>query len=102
MLQELLFIFNISSIFTIEIIKYYLFKTNIIKNITYKLSKINILCVKIFQAISLNIDKSINDELIKYTDNVPYSFEDIDFDNLVDLTSEQNLLINIEKPIISE
>ena len=101
MLQELFFIFNISSIFTIEIIKYYLFKTNIIKNIAYKLSKINILCVKIFQAISLNIDKSINDELIKYTDNVPYSFEDIDFDNLVDLTSEQNLLINIEKPIAS-
>jgi predicted unusual protein kinase regulating ubiquinone biosynthesis (AarF/ABC1/UbiB family) len=86
----------------VETIKYNLFGTNIIKNIAYKLAKVNILCVKIFQAISLNIDKSINDELIKYTDHVPYSFyEDIDFDTLIDITSQEGLYIDIDNPIAS-
>jgi predicted unusual protein kinase regulating ubiquinone biosynthesis (AarF/ABC1/UbiB family) len=86
----------------VESTKYYLFGTNIIKNIAYKLAKVNILCVKIFQAISLNIDKSINDELIKYTDHVPYSIEyDIDFDTLMDITSQEGLYIDIDKPLAS-
>jgi predicted unusual protein kinase regulating ubiquinone biosynthesis (AarF/ABC1/UbiB family) len=86
----------------VETTKYYLFGTNIIKNIAYKLAKVNILCVKIFQAISLNIDKSINDELIKYTDHVPYSFyEDVDFDTLIDITSQEGLYIDIDKPLAS-
>ena len=102
MFQQLFFIFQICSIFTTETIKYYLFGTNIIKNVAYKLAKVNILCVKIFQAISLNIDKSINDELIKYTDQVPYSIEeDIDFENLMDLVSQEGLYIDINKPYAS-
>ena len=102
MFQQLFFLFQICSIFMVETIKYNLFGTNIIKNIAYKLAKVNILCVKIFQAISLNIDKSINDELIKYTDHVPYSFyEDIDFDTLIDITSQERLYIDIDKPIAS-
>ena len=102
MFQQLFFIFQICSIFTTETIKYYLFRTNIIKNVAYKLAKVNILCVKIFQAISLNIDKSINDELIKYTDQVPYSIEeDIDFENLMDLVSQEGLYIDINKPYAS-
>ena len=81
MFQQIFFIVQVCSIFMVETIKYNLFGTNIIKNLTYKLAKVNILCIKIFQAISLNINKSINDELIKYTDHVPYSFyKDIDFD----------------------
>ena len=102
MFQQIVFLFQICSIFMVETIKYNLFGTNIIKNIAYKLAKVNILCVKIFQAISLNIDKSINDELIKYTDHVPYSFyEDIDFDTLIDITSQEGLYIDIDKPIAS-
>ena len=102
MFQQLFFLFQICSIFMVETIKYNLFGTNIIKNIAYKLAKVNILCVKIFQAISLNIDKSINDELIKYTDHVPYSFyEDIDFDTLINITSQERLYINIDKPLAS-
>jgi predicted unusual protein kinase regulating ubiquinone biosynthesis (AarF/ABC1/UbiB family) len=86
----------------VETIKYNLFGTNIIKNLTYKLAKVNILCIKIFQAISLNINKSINDELIKYTDHVPYSIEDdIDIDNLMDLVSHEGLEIDVNKPIAS-
>ena len=102
MLQHFLFIFQIFSIFTVETFKYYLFGTNIIKNLAYKLAKVNILCVKLFQAISLNINKSINDELIKYTDQVPYSIEyDIDFDNIMNLVSQEGLYIDINKPIAS-
>ena len=102
MFQQFFFLFQICSIFMVETIKYNLFGTNIIKNIAYKLAKVNILCVKIFQAISLNIDKSINDELIKYTDHVPYSFyEDIDFDTLIDITSQEGLYIDIDNPIAS-
>ena len=102
MFQQFFFLFQICSIFMVETIKYNLFGTNIIKNIAYKLAKVNILCVKIFQAISLNIDKSINDELIKYTDHVPYSFyEDIDFDTLIDITSQEGLYIDIDKPLAS-
>jgi len=86
----------------VESTKYYLFGTNIVKNIAYKLAKVNILCVKIFQAISLNIDKSISDELIKYTDHVPYSIEyDIDVDTLIDITSQEGLYIDIDKPLAS-
>lgn len=86
----------------VETIKYKLFGTNIIKNLTCKLAKVNILCIKIFQAISLNIDKSINDELIKYTDHVPYSIEDdIDFENLMDLVSQEGLYIDVNEPIAS-
>jgi predicted unusual protein kinase regulating ubiquinone biosynthesis (AarF/ABC1/UbiB family) len=102
MFQQFFFIFQICSIFMVETIKYNLFDTNIVKNLAYKLAKVNILCVKIFQAISLNIDKSINDELIKYTDHVPYSFyEDIDFDTLIDITSQEGLYIDIDKPLAS-
>ena len=102
MFQQLFFLFQICSIFMVETIKYNLFGTNIVKNLTYKLAKVNILCVKIFQAISLNINKSINDELIKYTDHVPYSFyKDIDFDTLIDITSQEGLYIDIDKPLAS-
>ena len=102
MFQQFFFLFQICSIFMVETIKYNLFGTNIIKNIAYKLAKVNILCVKIFQAISLNIDKSINDEFLKYTDHVPYSFyEDIDFDTLIDITSQEGLYIDIDNPIAS-
>ena len=102
MFQQFFFLFQICSIFMVETIKYNLFGTNIVKNLTYKLAKVNILCVKIFQAISLNINKSINDELIKYTDHVPYSFyKDIDFDTLIDITSQEGLYIDIDKPIAS-
>ena len=102
MFKQILFIFQVCSIFMVETIKYNLFGTNIIKNIAYKLTKVNILCIKIFQAISLIIDKSINVELIKYTDHVPYSIEDdIDFENLMDLVSQEGLYIDVNKPIAS-
>jgi len=62
-----------------------------IQNITRKLSSKNILYVKFFQAISLNnslIDGAMNQELIKYTDSVPYCSDDIDWELMVKLKKE--------------
>jgi hypothetical protein len=45
-----------------------------------RLSSINILCVKVFQAIALNnslIDEKINNKLLQFTDNPPWNFSDI-------------------------
>jgi len=59
-----------------------------IQNITRRLASKNILYVKFFQAISLNnnlIDGAMNQELIKYTDTVPYCSDDIDWDVIMNL-----------------
>ena len=57
-----------------------------IERLAKRLSAINILCVKIFQAISSNnslIDEKINNKLIQYTDNAPWSNEDIDYKTMI-------------------
>lgn len=59
-----------------------------IQNITRRLASKNILYVKFFQAISLNnnlIDGATNQELIKYTDSVPYCSDDIDWEVIMNL-----------------
>lgn len=59
-----------------------------IQNITHRLANKNILYVKFFQAISLNnnlIDGAMNQELIKYTDSVPYCSDDVDWEVITNL-----------------
>lgn len=59
-----------------------------IQKITRCLASKNILYVKFFQAISLNnnlIDGAMNQELIKYTDSVPYCSDDIDWEVITNL-----------------
>ena len=59
-----------------------------IQNITHHLANKNILYVKFFQAISLNnnlIDGAMNQELIKYTDSVPYCSDDVDWEVITNL-----------------
>ena len=54
-----------------------------IKNITTDISKLNIVYIKIFQNISINssfFNKNIQNYLVKYTDNVPYQENEIDYD----------------------
>jgi len=58
-----------------------------IDRLAIRLSSINILYVKIFQAFALNnslIDDHINNKLIKFTDNAPWNFSDI---NLCELNN---------------
>ena len=57
----------------------------LVENITEKLENINIVYVKVFQSLCLeqgiltDIEK---DYLMKYTDSVPYSNDEVDFDML--------------------
>ena len=62
-----------------------------IENITHKLCQLNILYVKVFQAFALNnniIDENMNNMLMKFTDNAPWSSADIDKLTLIYLEKE--------------
>ena len=99
-----------------EIIKFYskkgvnyLFKipTNrliLLQNISEKLESENIVYVKIFQALCLNKDLLNSDErefLIKYTDNVPYDPDEIEYELLDKLQAEFAITLSSNKPINS-
>ena len=65
-----------------------------IDDLAFKLTKINILCVKLFQAVALNnnyIDEKTNKILIKYTDNAPYSYNDVNWSELIDCIKENDI-----------
>jgi predicted unusual protein kinase regulating ubiquinone biosynthesis (AarF/ABC1/UbiB family) len=56
-----------------------------INRFTKRLASINILYVKVFQSLALNnsiISEKMNSELLKFTDNAPFTKEDIDYDTL--------------------
>ena len=80
--KEIVFIFKVLYIISSEVIYYVIFRDylNFIDNITHRLASVNILYVKIFQAIASNnnlIDDKTNNKLLKFTDNAPWSYEDI-------------------------
>lgn len=77
-----------------------------IYHITEKLSAINILYVKVFQAFAYNntlIDDTINNELIKYTDNAPWDYSDINLKMMVEMADKYNIYLpfQYEVPINS-
>ena len=97
-----------------EIIKFYTIKCvnclykipttrlELIKKISNKLEQENIVYVKIFQALCLDKDILTNDEqefLLKYTDNVPYKTNEIDYDLLHKLEAEFSITLKSKIPI---
>lgn len=82
-------------------------------NIIKHLSKVNILYIKLFQALASNnaifdevMRSNINDILIKYTDNVPYTENDIDKETIQNIQEKHNIyfyndLIPINSEMIS-
>jgi predicted unusual protein kinase regulating ubiquinone biosynthesis (AarF/ABC1/UbiB family) len=95
-IKGFIFLLNILFIFGSELFIYALFRNYLtfIDRITMRLSSINILCVKIFQAIALNnnlIDNEINNRLLKFTDNAPWSSSDISLYDLIEMTDKYNL-----------
>lgn len=77
-----------------------------IHNIATKLSNINILYVKLFQAFALNhqwLDEATNQQLLKFTDNAPWTFSDIDLTSLVSMAEKHGIDLrhNYEVPINS-
>jgi predicted unusual protein kinase regulating ubiquinone biosynthesis (AarF/ABC1/UbiB family) len=106
--KQILFICNVLFIFIFEVSKFTVFKDyyNFIDNLTEKLASINILYVKVFQAIALNnclIDDKINNKLLKFTDNAPWNNSDIRLEELIELTNDNNIYLidGYEKPINS-
>jgi len=96
-IQNLFFLLNASWIILSELFLYGIFKNfdSFIDRLTHKLAHINILYVKIFQAFALNnslIDDKTNNKLLKFTDNAPWSSEDLDPCTLIELEDEYNIL----------
>jgi len=98
-IKQLLFLFNVSFIFSTEFM-FFLFHIDelyFIDRLTRRLASINILYVKIFQAIALNnslICDKINNTLLKFTDNAPWFEDDIDIDTLNALKDDHQLVIS--------
>jgi predicted unusual protein kinase regulating ubiquinone biosynthesis (AarF/ABC1/UbiB family) len=64
--------------------------------LTMRLSSINILYVKVFQAFALNnslVDDKMNSTLLKFTDNAPWNYSDIDFSELIEIVDKYNLYL---------
>ena len=108
MIKQILFFCNIGFILTSESFFYLCFGNyiNFINRLTYRLSCINILYVKIFQAIASNnslIDEKTNHELLKFTDKAPWSIQDIRLMELIEICDKYDLAIKdgFENPINS-
>jgi len=85
---------------------YYLYYRDInrfIRNNIHEISKINMLYIKLFQSMANNywINETINNNIVKYTNDVPYNEEDIDYELINQLKIQYNLTYNDLKPINS-
>ena len=97
MLKNVFFLINASWIILSELFLYGVFNDfdSFIDRITHKLAHINILYVKMFQAFALNnclIDDKTNNKLLKFTDNAPWTHEDLDLCTLIKLEDDYDIL----------
>ena len=107
-INRIMFVVRFFYIFISEGLWYMVFRDYdaVIERITCKLASLNILCVKVFQAFALNnslIDVNLNNHLIKFTDNAPWSIEDVRTDDIIKICEEYNLVVptGYDKPINS-
>ncbi len=96
MLKNILFVLNAGFIFGTEYLIYCVFNdySFFIDRLTMRLASINILYVKVFQAFALNnslIDNTINNKLLKFTDNAPWNYSDINLKHLADVAEKFDL-----------
>jgi len=99
--KQILFLVNILYIFGIEFLIYYILTDfpNFIERLTIKLSRVNILYVKLFQAFALNnslIDEKINNKLLQFTDNAPWSHSDIDLLELIEICDNFEIILKAD------
>ena len=95
-IKSILFLINASFIFITEMMVYALFQdySLFIDRLSMRLASLNILYVKIFQAFALNnslIDDNTNNKLLKFTDNAPWTFSDINLSELVEIAYKYDL-----------
>tara|TARA_B100001769_G_C22109096_1_gene599599 strand:- start:1378 stop:2724 length:1347 start_codon:yes stop_codon:yes gene_type:complete len=99
-----IFKFYIDNIFYKKILDLPLNRIDLVKAITYKLEKTNIIYLKLFQSLCLEKNLLYENEkeyLLKYTDNVPYINEEINYELLNTLESKYNILLETNDPINS-
>jgi len=108
LLRNVLFLIQTSWICFSEISFYFYTKNYdlFIKRFTKRLAEINILYVKVFQSLALNnniINDKLNNELLKFADNAPFTENDLDFDTLFQLSNDYNIVFEngFDKPINS-
>ena len=96
--KQVLFLINVFFIISSELFCYVIYKDlqYFAARITQRLASINILYVKVFQAIALNnslIDEKINNQLLKFTDNAPWNYSDINFEELIEVTDKYDIIL---------
>ena len=102
--KHILFLLNVFYIIISEFVLYCIYKdyNATIYWLSHRLASINILYVKLFQAIALNncmIDDEVNNQLLRFTDNAPWNYMDIRVEELLKICSEFNVeLYNNNKP----
>lgn len=108
MIKNIIFMLKIFFVLITELSIYFVFNdfVSFIERLTNKLASINILYVKFFQAIALNnnlIDDNINNKLIKFTDNAPWNYNDIRYEELITIANDYNIVLpfGYETPINS-
>ena len=108
MIKNILFVLNAGFIVGTEYLLYCVFKdySFFIDRLTMRLASINILYVKVFQAFALNnslIDDTMNNKLLKFTDNAPWNYSDINLKDLYDVAEKYDLHLShgYEVPINS-
>ena len=79
-------------------------RLTLLKCITHKLEELNIVYVKVFQSLCLEKNILYDNEkhyLLKYTDNVPYKSEELDYELLDLIESKYNIRLEDAEPINS-
>ena len=106
--RNVFFLIQTSWICFTEIPLYFLSKNYdlFINRFTKRLASINILYVKVFQSLALNnsiINDKLNNELLKFADNAPFTKDDIDYDTLLRLSNDYDIVFKngFDKPINS-
>jgi predicted unusual protein kinase regulating ubiquinone biosynthesis (AarF/ABC1/UbiB family) len=97
MLQQFWFIINISWIFLSEIGLYCIFwnKIQLLERLSMRLAKANVLYVKVFQAFAVKaFGENITPALLKFTDEAPWTADDVDQVSLDQLVQEYNIDMN--------
>ena len=95
---------QIGWIFLSEYILYQFTNSYSVRNVCKKLTKFNILYVKLFQALAVNqeiIGLDANNELLEFTDRAPYHTDEIDYETLDTLLFENDLVLEKREPINS-
>ena len=96
--KNILFVLKFLHVLGEEILIYAIFReySSFVDRLTIRLSDINILYVKLFQAFALNnslIDDEMNNKLLQFTDNAPWDYSDIKLGCLVEIAEKYDLYL---------